>query len=275
MKEARNNWKRRLRAYFGKDADSVGITLQEILIGIAIAGVLAAASIIAGVTFIGRGQAASARTTLQNAVLASEAVYARILPGGERNWTGAVIASGATDDELSRAAASALSELDEPFEFIPVGAAGYCSDSTHTTQTACVSPATWTVVSPVVTNINDINSLTGNQIWVYVDVAQAGVAPAGQTLRMGLKGPDGSTLCVISVKRSSGTGTTGRGWQAVNEDSSTLAQTVPTPLVAGLRAADCGAWGANAAAKAMEIPGTGTDTSLGEPIATTLANYAS
>ena len=267
MKKRLDTWLSRLHQHTKQRAPDKGVTLQEVLIGIAIAAVLAAGSILIGARYIGQGQAASGRTTLQNAVLASEAVYARILPGGVRNWTGDAIPAWAgtvTDpdkrEDLTLAAVENLNDLEESFRFIPVlpgvsncSAArvlGSASDR-DATELKIPAPASSDNCVGVVADLDDLPERT---IWVHVDIEAADVASTGQVIRMGMQAADGSTMCLVSVKRGLGAGVAGRGWQAVDEDTSAA-----TP-------ADCGVFDTTDAAKAAESPGTsGTDSSLPEP----------
>ena len=108
------------RSILGRRADQKGVTLQEVLIGIAVAAALAAATIVIGVQFIGRGQSSAARQTLESASLAVEANYARIVPGGRQNWTGLPMATNTTSNILTNDTVAEFNKLGEWFTFVPV-----------------------------------------------------------------------------------------------------------------------------------------------------------
>ena len=253
------------RSILGRQADQKGVTLQEVLIGIAVAAALAAATIVIGVQFIGRGQSSAARQTLESASLAVEANYARIVPGGRQNWTGTTMAS-TTADGLTRAAVIEFNKLGESFTF--VGAVGSTASG-----------------SSEIDAIDEINSLDQNVVWVKVlagyvipaakvsSSAPTVTITSGKVLILGIRGADGSTMCVINAKDSAPNLISGKGWQAVNEESSTA--TIGSTV--GGAAADCGAFKdhTTTAGDSEEWPRTDqTDTSLGDAKDTGNINYS-
>lgn len=230
MKESINNWVSRLHHRTKKRADQVGITLQEVLIGIAIAAVIAASSIFLGARFIGQGQFASARQTLSTATLSTEQVFASIIEGGGRNYLATQINDGAgttqtalpttdavvtadvdvksTPDQssiqlLSKVAVNRLNSLGEDINFIP--SAGTETGTSCSTGYVCSN------------NTTSITNLNERDVWVEVIPAGGQLARSGQAIRLGMVAGDGSTLCVVIVKQLAGTATAslGKGYQAV------------------------------------------------------------
>ena len=233
------------RSILGRRADQKGVTLQEVLIGIAVAAALAAATIVIGVQFIGRGQSSAARQTLESASLAVEANYARIVPGGRQNWTGLPLVGAQTTAGLTASAITEFNKLGEAVTFVDVA------------------------------TITAINALDQNEVWVKVlhgyAIPTANVTDSsadvtitdGKVLILGIRGADGSTMCVINAKDSAPNLISGKGWQAVDEESS---NSTPTGGTAGDYAADCGAFKIHTTTgTSKEWPRTyQTDTSLGD-----------
>ena len=137
MKESTNNWVSRLHRRTKKRADQFGVTLQEVLIGIAVAAVVAAGAIFLGPRFIGQGQRSAGQNTLNVAVAAVNSTYANVLEGGQQNFasrpqshvatTGTgnrdvstTISESPASNAWSAAAAHAFNNLGESIEFIPV-----------------------------------------------------------------------------------------------------------------------------------------------------------
>ena len=270
MKESKNNWVSRLHQRTKRHARQRGVTLQEILIGIAVAAIVAGTSIVLGVRFLGTGQEGAARQTLQTAIIAAEANYARIVPGGSRNFAGVDISSvsdaataytAAASEEYTLMAVRTLNTQGEDLKFVPW----------FDTASECESDGDWIAANKTKTGaeVDAFNSIPDNTtlpicvsadtqinlindhktIWVQVlDTDTTNDMSAGQTLRLGTKAGNGSTMCAILVKRSTDSDNLGRGYQAVNEDTSTA-----TP-------ADCGL----GAAATDELPGSKTDNSPGE-----------
>ena len=279
VKESINNWVSRLHQRTKKTADQIGVTLQEVLIGVAVAAVVAAGAILLGPRFIGQGQAAASRQTLQAAVTATESTYARIVPGGERNWLGVELPAG-TDtgalevvysELLTVNAVKASNDLGEDMRFIPwLDDATSCADgawassgrSAGTPEAAAYDSIPDNTTTPnCIFDADDISELKEKTVWVQVideidDVGGTSTADilAGKAVRMGLRAPNGSTMCVISIKRSTPNDIIGRGYQATNEETS---ETEP---------ADCGLLDSAATVKGGdEWPSQQTDSSLGDP----------
>ena len=90
---------------------------------------------------------------------------------------------------------------------------------------------------------------------------------SGKVLTMGLRGADGSTMCVINAKDSAPNAISGKGWQAVSQSSSTTVANI----------ADCGAFKTHGPTNpsAKEWPRTAqTDTTLGDAKDATGADYS-
>ena len=275
VKESTNNWVSRLHQRTKQRADQLGVTLQEVLIGVAVAAVVAAGAILLGPRFIGQGQQAASRQTLQSAVTATESTYARIIPGGSQLWTGKEVSmpSGVTDSAAIQAQAAAVytgvatvefNKLGEAFTFIPViRHAAYCDNSNEITPAGATALGL-TAASKCVNDNDDIEGLDGNEVWVYVrdelDVpagqhqgSAAVTIKGGKALILGISGSDGSTMCAINVKDSAPSTLIGRGYQAVNES------VINTPAAV----ADCGVF----QSAPDEWPGHDpqTNPSLGDP----------
>lgn len=291
MKEAHDNWMQRLRYRCRRTAEQKGVTLQEVLIGVAVAAVVAAGAIFLGPRFIGQGQQSAGQTTLNVAVSAVNSTYATIASGGQQTWAGrtgsqvtattdvAATSEAAVANAWTAAAVYAFNRLGESVEFIP--ALTTCATDIAAPVSGITNYFT-AATDECIDAINEINSLDANTIWVKVydsiqtdDNAGAGSGNdvnllAGKALVLGSRSADGSTQCAVVVKSSapsSGADSLlGTGYQAVDENISIQSATggsVGAAAVVGGHVADCGAFEPTLDDKAW--PGVDTDLNLSSP----------
>ena len=208
MKESINNWVSRLYQRTKQRADQLGVTLQEVLIGIAIAAVLAATSVFLGARFIGTGQFSSARGTLQSAILVTEQQYSKILPGGQRNYTGEPIAATETFQTLTTDALTNLAASGETVQF---------KGATYSSNTIT---AAGTATTPAAGSLEAVLADLGEgEVWIEVlpatwTATSSGLAVHAQAIRLGTKAGNGATLCAIVVKQAQDSINLGRAYQS-------------------------------------------------------------
>lgn len=221
------------RHYFKRRAEQKGVTLQEVLIGIAIAAVIAASSIFLGARFIGQGQFASARQTLQTASLATEQIYASIIEGGGRSYVGVRTSTtgtvttvanatshnpivlpvtrvvGTTHEVLSVAAVDKLNKLGEDINFV--------ASSGDKVAAVCGSNRICKTSNSAGSGIIDLKE---KDVWVEVLYSSTALPVDAQAIRLGTKAGNGATLCVVIVKQAASGSNLGKIYQTANADTS-------------------------------------------------------